>query len=384
MEMSFIFAEHMDLAGCLCVRLGNDNIVIAPCAYRLYADVQAMQGDSHTVIVLPTARCGLYDVDLPWLGGRKARLAIPFALEEQLAQKLSTLHFAFDRAHHQNNRYLVTVVDKSYVVSLMLQLETLGISFHEMTPDWFALHPGEVALTESSVLVRTAEFQGALSDNLADTYLSTDLSSVEVLSFTDSAADRTRKEWTTIDSSFFLWAAQRLQHGQRMNICQGELSHGREDDTVSRPMLYACMAVVGFWLVSVLAVNSINLIRLHHQLNKIDEETAVVYREFFPQAEKVISPRFRITQLLKGGYAGQDAAFLWQLLDKLEKAVNIKNITVKQLDYKNKVLSVMLTSRDFAALEQLDARLKKANVKVQQTQALSYEEHVEATLELRL
>jgi len=98
----------------------------------------------------------------------------------------------------------------------------------------------------------------------------------------------------------------------------------------------------------------------------------------------VISPKFRISQLLHTGQVNQSATVLWQLLDKFEKAINPDEYTVEQLEFKRQVLSVTLKSRDFTILEKLEARLKKANVKVAQTQASTHDENVVATLELRL
>ena len=384
MALSVIFAEFLDESGCLCLRLENDGFVAAALAQRTFDEIKQMQLDSHTIIMLSTSMCGLYDVDLPWIGDRKARAAIPYALEEQLAQKLSTLHFAFDRAHHQHNCYLVVVVDKVYCADVMSRLDDAGIHFNEITVDWFALQSGDVCLTPSVVLVRIDDFQGAISDSLAETYLSEMADSAKVLSFTDSRDSPPKLLFTTVDQSFYLWAAKRLQQNPRMNLCQGELSHGLPKEGISRRWTMACIVLAGLWLISVLGFNAVNLIRLNHQLNSIDRDTAVVYREFFPDAQQVISPRFRINQLLGAGGFTQGAMVLWQLLDRFDKAIEPNELTVSQLEFKNKVLAVTLTARDFTALEELSARLKQAQVKVAQTQASSHAHDVTATMELRL
>ena len=384
MAMNFLFAEYLDELGCLCIQLADDGSAVKPLIHRTFADIQTMQAGSHTVIVLPSVHCGLHEVDLPWLGERKARAAIPYALEEQLAQKLSTLHFAFDHAHHSNNRYLVAVLDKSYLLNVIARLNDASIKFNEITLDWFSVAPGEVCLTQTAILVHTADFKGALFGSLANQYLMSLPESVEVLRFTDSATDWKYPEATEIDSPFLLWVAQRIQHVPRMNLCQGELSHGRPEEALSRPLLIASGALAGLWIFLVLCVNGVNLVRLNHQLNLVDKDIAVVYRKFFPNATQVISPKFRISQLLHTGQVNQSATVLWQLLDKFEKAINPDEYTVEQLEFKRQVLSVTLKSRDFTILEKLEARLKKANVKVAQTQASTHDENVVATLELRL
>lgn len=383
MALSVLFAEFLDETGCVCLRLETDGIVTAPLMHRRFDEIQTMQSGTQTLVVLSTTMCGLHRVELPWLGDKKARAAIPFALEEQLAQKLTSLHFAFDRAYHQENCYLVVVVDKIYLSEVMARLDEHDILFNEITIDWFALHAGESGLTPSALLVRDENYQGALSGALLNRYLTEQNEPSKILAFTDSPTDRDHSLFTTIDEPFYQWAAKRLQHSGRINLCQAELSHGIPSEGNNQRWMIIAGALAGIWLLSILVFNGVNLIRLHHQLNQIDKETAVVYRQFFPNAQQIISPRFRIQQLLKTGGATQSTLILWRLLDKLDNTVDLNMLTVEQLQYKNKMLSVMVKARDFGVLEALSARLQKEGVKVVQTQASSNKKDVTATLELR-
>lgn len=384
MATSFLFVEHSDETGGLCLRLEREGEVGAPLAHRTYADLLSMQEGSRLVVVVSAVHCGLHEVELPWLSDRKARLAIPFALEEHLVQPLPSLHFAFDSAHHQQNRYLVAVIDKAYLVDLISRLDDAGIAFDEITVDWFALRSGENAITPTTVLANVEAFKGALSGDLATRYLETLSEADPVLSFTDSLTNWIQPTYASIDDSFFVWAAKRLQCAARLNLCQGELARAQHQDGFNRHWALVCAALAGGWFCLVLLVNAINVIRLNHQLAGVDADIAVLYRQFFPEATQVISPKFRISQLLKAGHTSQDAALLWRLLDAFEKAMVAGEVTVEQLEYKNKQLAVTLKGRDFGALDGLAERLKKAHVKVSQTQAVSHESHVTATLELRV
>jgi general secretion pathway protein L len=326
----------------------------------------------------------LHQVDLPWLSDSKARAAIPYALEEQLAQKLPSLHFAFDREHHQHNRYLVAVIDKVWLALLISRLDDAGIDFHEVTVDWFALHPGEICVTPTTVLMDIERYQGALSFDVARTYLNTLTDAAPVLTFTDSSSDISPAATTPVDSPFLLWVAQRLQQTARMNLCQGEFRRGSQQEGFSRRWAFICAILAGAWLLTVLSVNTINLIRLNHQNRLLDQDIAVVYRQFFPDAQQIISPKFRISQLLSTGRMTQGTTVLWLLLDKLDKVISVSETNVDGLTYRNKALSVALKGRDFKVLESLGERLKQSNVKVTQTQAMSHEHDVTAVMELRL
>lgn len=107
----------------------------------------------------------------------------------------------------------------------------------------------------------------------------------------------------------------------------------------------------------------------------------MIYHEFFPDAKQIISPKFRITQLLKNNNE-EDQNRFWFLLNQFAKVMKNDRITLEQLRFQNKTLSVTLISTDFASLEELENELKKLQLKLKQTQASTHEQQVVATLEL--
>lgn len=380
---TFLFVEFLDENGCMSLRLMPDGSVSDELGYRTFEDIKAIQGASPLMVVVPALMSGLYQVELPWLSDSKARAAIPYALEEQLAQKIPALHFAFDKAHHQHNRYLVAVIDKMWLTNLTARLDEAGLVFHEITLDWFALHSGEICVTSNAIFIDNERYQGALSFDVASGYLSQLTDHQSVLTFSDSATDL-RLSGTPIDHPFLLWAAQRLQSAAHINFCQGEFRRTQEQEGFSRRWLLMGLGTVGAWALTVLSMNMIDVMRLNHQNHVLDQAIAVVYRQFFPQAQQVISPRFRISQLLGSGQMTQDTSVMWLLLDNLNQAINTHETTVESFSYRNKTLSVALRGKEFKAFDGLSERLKQAHLKVAQTQALSHEHDVTTVLELRL
>ena len=101
MATCVLFIENLDAEGCFCLRLDALDEVDAPLQKRSPDDIRVIQENARTIVVIPTAAAGLHVFNLPWLGERKAREAIPYALEEQVAQPVTELHFAFDKAHYR-------------------------------------------------------------------------------------------------------------------------------------------------------------------------------------------------------------------------------------------------------------------------------------------
>lgn len=378
MNTLFLFTKHLNDEGCFCLKLDADGAVSAPPAQRNFADIQQLQQECTTLVIETSANASLLNLELPWLPDRKARVAIPYALEDKLAQSLEELHFAFDKARYQNNQYLVVIIDKQRLRNIMQVLGEHDIAFTAITLDWFALEPAELCVSESTLLINADDFKGALSGDLAKSYIKNH-PGYQPLLFIDSQIQEDTELAKSQESSA-VWIAQRILKSKLMNLCQGEMQHGSKSDLIKKGYQLAGV-LFALWLVSLVLVNAINLHFVNKQTAQIDEQIAVIYREFFPGAKQIISPKFRIEQLLKGNNSEEQARF-WFLLNQFSKIIDSEQFTLEQLHYQNKTLSVTFISADFASLEKLENQLKKSQLKVKQTQASTREQQVVATLEL--
>ncbi len=383
MATCFLFAQHFTDESCLSLRINALGQLDAPLEQRTFDAIRMLQVKARTIVVLSTENSGLHQVELPWLSDNKARASLPYALEEQVAQDVTSLHVAFDQKHYQNKHYLVVVIDKVFLQNLMNRLDAASLRCDTITLDWFALNADETVVSETSLLIHDDVFEGALSAEPADIYLANRLSISPILIFNDSAAVLKSFPLTqAVDSSYYEWIAQRLLKTKPMNLCQGELQHNTKQEMNAR-WYQATAVLAGLLVVSFFIINGFVLHHLTNKIVSLDQKIAVIYREFFPHARQVISPKFRVGHLLKEGHTGQDKA-LWQLEDTLATAIAQGEYTIEQLSYQNQTLAVTLIAKDFAALDGLQLRLQQAGVKVKQTQASSHEQQVNAILELRL
>lgn len=381
MATCFLFVHHFTDEKCLSLRLDDLGQLDAPLALRTLETFKLLQTNTRTIVVMPTESSSLHSIELPWLGLRKARIALPYALEDQVAQNVSTLHVAFDFQHYQNKHYLVTVTDKILLTDLIGRLDASNIRFDSITLDWFALNNNETCLSETSFLINDEHFRGALSAAPAAIYLANHQKHETILQFQDSNQALRQSTFKSLGESFYEWTAKRLLNGTLINLCPRELQRNTREQTNGRWYRISAL-LAGVWLFSFLVVNAYISHVLTNKINETDQKIAVIYRDFFPNATQVITPRFRVERLIKAGSVTHDAV-LWTLLDKLADA-NKENAVIEQLRYQNQMLSVTLSTNDFAALEALELRLQKAQVNVTQAQASSHENQVLATLELRL
>jgi len=380
----FIFAEHLDDEYGLSLKMDEQGQIVEPLIKRTIDELRVLQENAHTIVVLPTALSSLYQLELPWLSDHKARSALPYALEDQLAESVTSLHFAFDRQHYQHDRYLVVVIDKQVVIDLMHRLERLQLNFEIITLDWFALNLGESCVIGKTMLVHDVLFKGALSIDLLDYYLKDHTTYSHIHIFNDSIPVKHAEEFTQVDKLTYQWVAERLLKQKPMNLCQGELQHHTHQDQTVRWYRRA-MILGGAWLVGLLFMKAVMWVVLNHYHADYQQKIAVLYHQFFPNARQVVSPRFRVEQLLKQSQRGDDTG-MWRLLAKFTQAAfptkSTTVIAVQHLQFQTNTLSVTFLCDSFSALEQLETRLQQEHVTMHQVSAAMQGKQVVATLEI--
>lgn len=385
MAICFLFTEQLNDEGCLSLCLDQQSQVSAPLQQRSFAEIRELQVNNQTYVIVPTNHFSLHQVELPLLPEKKARAAIPFALEDNLAQNFSQLHFAFERRYYKNGHYLVVVVDKTFLTDLINKLDTEHLNFDRITLSWFALEINEAALLENYLLVNNGNFQGSVDEDLAKLYLMKNGLDGVLYTFKGSKTSLPSIPNTPMivtEEPASLWLAKRLQKIKPMNLCQGGFEHSSSQAKAKR-WYQAAIILSLAWLISLVAGNALKLHYLNQTSSVVDGEIAAIYHKFFPQSQQVISPKFRINQLLQSNKNNADSNF-WQLLAKLAKTLGKSSFTIEQFRFQNQTLIVTLATKDFAHLEEVQTTLQQDQVKVKQTQALMRNNQVVGTLELSL
>jgi general secretion pathway protein L len=79
-------------------------------------------------VLVPTADVLFTEVELPLKGGVKPQQVVPFALEEQLAADIETLHFAIGKRLESSGRTAVAVVTRQLMNGWLASLGTAGLT----------------------------------------------------------------------------------------------------------------------------------------------------------------------------------------------------------------------------------------------------------------
>ncbi len=168
MATCFLFITSWPIETCLSLKI-DQGAVVAPLAFRSVDEFKLLQAQAKTIVVLSTALVNLFTLTLPSLPEKKLRAAIPYALEDSLAQPVHELHVAFAK-QLTSQPLLVVVMAKAQLADLCDHLHELELVFDSITLDWFALNEDEAWVSPSYLLVNSADFKGAISTDMASFY----------------------------------------------------------------------------------------------------------------------------------------------------------------------------------------------------------------------
>ncbi len=386
MHTCFLFVGHEFEQHYLSLRLDASGHVDAPIERRTVEEFHLIQKGAQTIVVLPTRLASLHQLALPKLSSSKIRAVIPYALEEQLAESVVRLHFAFRRQLDMDNHFLVAVLDKQWLAELLNHLASQQIVFEDMTLDWFAIKEGEACVHDHQVLIHASTFKGAVGVELIDYSLQEMPMPLKIYTFSNGIPIPHHDAVLMPENSYH-WIAQRLLTQSFLNICQGEFSQDSKQRKTRRWFMFAGLAAMTWFLVNLL-LKIILLFMLKHHNAQVSTQISDLYHQFFPQSHAVVSPRFRIEQLLKQ-QSGADA-LLWRLLEQLAAAAFTdggatadKALRIQALRYQSNGLMLNLECDDFATLEAFESRLHHQGITVRQLSAAQKGKNVVASLELK-
>lgn len=139
------------------VRLDAANRPVAPARHGSLAEAAVEATARRVVVLVPAADVLLTRANVPTPNRQRARKAAPFALEEQLAEDIDTLHFALG-ARDADGQWPVAVTAKARMDAWLARLHEAGILPDRFFPEavLLPLAPGSASLLleEARVLLR--------------------------------------------------------------------------------------------------------------------------------------------------------------------------------------------------------------------------------------
>ncbi|HUN73596.1 MAG TPA: type II secretion system protein GspL [Steroidobacteraceae bacterium] len=350
----------------------------------------ASLGTTRRVCVLvPPGDVVLTEVEVPLRSGVKIQQLVPFALEEQLAEDIDSVHFAVGRRATESGRTPVAVVGRALMQQWLAELHDAGLdpeaiyAESELVP----ANPGQsvALLDEDCAIVRAAgglpvtlpiEALGealVMSSPQADQIVATERTGSGLVLYTGAAewhqhshqveAIRDRFDGIKVqlltDGPLALFA-QRAPAGSSdaINLLQGPYAPAHSAASSWKEWRVAALLLV--CLIALHAVGSgAELVALKRSEHGLDAAIATTFRAAMPGEHSTLDARRRMEQRLeslKGGGSG-----LLAELDALARArAGTQGTALRALNFRESGLDLTLTAPNVQALDQISQNLKAA------------------------
>lgn len=327
-----------------------------------------ISGARRVVVLVPGAEVSLQEARVPGRNRQRVLRAIPFALEEQLADDVESLHFALGPALG-DDCYPVVVVDRRRMDAWMALLHEAGITAHQWVPDTLALPRTDgwsLIVEDDLVTVRSGDYQGFACEQENLSLLASMFAAREQLPevarvFGPAVVDIEGVEVDLDDTQ--VQPLDILAHGwfagPVIDLLQGQYSRREEWGRYLRPWKStAALLVVA--LVMAGAVTGLNYYHLGQQKVQLDADIQALYKKTFPQARRIVNPRAQMEQQLKvlqrhSGGASTD--FLGMFAETANVVRTAKGIKVQGASYRDGRLDLELLADDLQLLDSLKQAL---------------------------
>ncbi|MGF6694725.1 MULTISPECIES: type II secretion system protein GspL [Pseudomonas] len=329
-------------------------------------------------LILPVEAVTCCAVRLPTQKGRWLRQALPFAVEELLAEDVESFHLALGGAL-ADGRHRVFAVRRSWLAGWLELAGKLGPRPAAIQIDADLLpEQGTQLLWLEQRWLLGGEGSARLGFDEQDwTYLR---DACPAPRSARAPAERNTldgvDEWHETSDAYGWLAAQKGS-----DLAQGEFTLKEERQRWSRwkPLL----GLVGLWLLLQWSFNLIQTWQLQRQGDTYAAANEALYRELFPQDNKLVNLRAQFDQhLAEASSSGQGR--LLALLGQAAQALIAEGaqVRVQQLDFSETRgdLALQVQAPGFDALERLRERLIGSGLSVQMGSASRDQSGVSARL----
>jgi general secretion pathway protein L len=346
---------------------------------------------------------------------RKLIQAIPYALEDDLAEDLDDLHFALgrdqvvgavgeDAAETVTGRQVtipVAIIAREKMQNCLRILSEAGVKAHSLLPDQLALPLADgqwqVLIYDDHAIVRTGPQTGFNCDLnnlviLLDTALdqsSTKPERIQIWNHTPATLELNllhkdiEINITQTDQSPLVTLARGYRRETQINLLQGEYAHKEEYGKLLKNWLVPA-TLLGAWILIALITKTIGYIQLKSESSSLQEQMTEIYLQVFPDSKNLYGQRNQLEERLKALGGGGDNPLL-QLLNAVTAQLNATTgTTIRALDFNGEILDVELKIAEVQQLEQMRQQLQNQGLTAEIRSADTEGDSVTGKLRLQL
>ncbi|EAQ31406.1 type II secretion system protein GspL [Idiomarina baltica] len=327
-------------------------------------------------LLCPGQAISMRKVTIPNSGKRHLDKLIPYALEDELADDIDSLHFAWAENGIKEGQIPVAVVRHSEMQQWQQWLAAAHLEADEWAVDYLMLPEPEseqqwtgVQIADD-VLIRMARWDGlAVEQTLADAVVGLKQSEYpqtnHVVAYSDIALNDSTLalEFANSELPMVAFANQRVSldiRGQRYAPKRAK----RTLEIRWQPLAWAA----GIALAVTLASSWVKTAYLNHQAEQLQQQAEALYKETFPNQTRIVNLRAQMRQQLQSlGIDDQAMPSALAMLDQLAPAFQQQpQLSLELLRYQDGALRMQAVAQNFSQFEAFQNQAQQLGFEVQQ------------------
>jgi len=343
------------------------------------AEAAAEVGDRTLIVLAPASQALTFSTALPAKGSRLLA-ALPYALEDQVADDIENLHFAPGK-RHASGALPVAVVAKESLERWLGQLRGAGLKPASIIPENHGL-----ARTPNTLSLLVADDQVFFNDGAEMAFVIAGMSPSEavaaagsigdeqsetskhLLVYCDAAVnDQYEKDWALLrhelasvdvnllPDGVLPRLAVTVASGEGINLLQGRYGHKTEVTAMLRPWRYAAIFLLALGIVGLIG-KAADYYRLSAEQSALKLQFTAQYRELRPNDSRdVVDPVSTVRDLRRsiGASNASDPVFLQLLLQIAEALQQNDAAVVESARYRAGVIDIRLNAPDIPTLDRI-------------------------------
>lgn len=335
------------------------------------------------IVFVPGCDVAFKQLHVPAKSQRAIKLAVPYMLEDELAQDVDHLFFAYANLKNEGsvNNCFVAVTAKAQMESWLSWLSEANIRSKVMIPDVLALpilpDTWQAIVLGEQVLIKQDTWQAQVidcavwpmvSENLALEHKSDNLPTLHHYSPIPGTSERLTLENMPEELPLALLA--KGSNSVSFNLLQGQYQL-KEKRSPALKIWQAAAAIMAVAFMLNLAYKGTHLWQLTNKQQVIEQEIVDVYKQAFPKTKRVrvATVKSQLKSKMAGISGGDESESFLAMLSKVQPAFaqvpQLKPDSIK-FDSKRKELRLQATASGYQQFEQFKQQLEKQQLSVSQ------------------
>ncbi|MGV6808862.1 MAG: type II secretion system protein GspL [bacterium] len=357
-----------------------------------WSEIKQQQRKRKVVLLLPSEDVTLLTVRIPSRNKKQLKQAIPYALEDQVADDIDTLSFAFTQPDAKTDQVFVAAIKQTTLQTWVNAVKTQGFTVHYVLPDVFALPYQEKSWSlyeqdnpqtsaSTRLLIRTGLFSGwvcpmmlaptLLAQTLRDTggqdqpatpnHLWVDANDQFGQQLSQSLPDQLNEQ-ITIEAKQHTFNVESLQNAFALNLLTGITQKSSHLPKVNWRRWRVALISSLLAMSAGSGLRYYENVQLEQQLNQVKQAITDAYRRAFPDDKRLVDPKVQMEQKLKvlqGSTQQPKSQSPLPLLSAVAPHLST-GLELRRIEFRQKSgLVLRLAAKSLDDLNRLEQRLKQ-------------------------